>query len=147
MSYTPTGTGPIMNAVNQVITDMDNALQFQFTTSAAIAAGQEVALNTDGTIKLKAAADYPIGVCIIGAASGGRATIRLNASERLVGAAGAAAINSGVLVTPDGTINANGYPNYIAAVTGNYSRAIAMSVAAAQNATFAILLLEATVKI
>lgn len=93
-------------------------------SGAEIFAGQEVFISGDREVSPRnAGAQIPIGVCIVGAADGDRVSIRsLFYSDLNANAAGA--IAAGVLVRPDGTRDASGRPNYVAAATGELASGI-----------------------
>lgn len=121
-------TGTIDNAAPQVITDLKHdALQLGFTndSGAALSEGQEVILKTAGTVdKRSSGTTRPIGVVIKGGANAARVTVRTCFTAVLNGIAKGGTINAGTFVKPNGTLNADGKPQYVAAVAGDYSLAI-----------------------
>jgi len=129
-------TGTIQDPAVQVIQNLrHDALQHGFTNSegAALSKGDEVYLDTDGSVKLRdAATQVPIGVVVVGAADGERVTVRdFFTMELNVVNGGAGAINPGQFVVPLGTKDSDGYPEYDAAAAGNYSCAIVINGGAA----------------
>lgn len=132
-------TGTVQNSPTQVIQNMtSDALQLTFVNSegAALKAGQEVKLHTDGTIKLrKLQTDSCLGVVMKGAEDGARATIRIAAHVTLLGVAKGGTLTAGTLVYPDGTVNADGYPSYLTSTkaNGNISQAIVLRGATVTN--------------
>ena len=121
-------TGTIDNAAPQVITDLKHdALQLGFTndSGAALSEGQEVILKTAGTVdKRSSGTTRPIGVVIKGGANAARVTVRTCFTAVLNGIAKGGTINAGTFVKPNGTLNADGKPQYVAAVAWDYSLAI-----------------------
>lgn len=128
-------TGTIQNPATQIIADIrHDALQHGYTnsTGAALAKGDEVYLDTDGTVKLRTAGTQkPLGVVMVGGADGERVTVRDFFTLVLdVLNGGVGAINAGALVVPLGT-KTNDIPEYDAAAATEQSCAMVIVGAAA----------------
>ena len=123
------GTGPIQNPKTQVIRNMKHdALQIEFTNDngSALVEGQEVYVKSNGKVAVRSTgAQIPVGVIMRGGADGDRVLVRTFFTLTLTGTCKTADIASGALIRQDGTVDANGVPNVIAAASGNIACAIA----------------------
>ena len=88
-------------------------------------AGQEVVLNGDLQVAHKTTATViPIGIVDVGGADSELVTVATNFQRTLKGTAKLGAFTAGDLVVPNGTVGADGVPEYVAAVATNYAQAI-----------------------
>lgn len=124
-------TGTIQNAALQVIGNMKHdALQYTFTNSqgAALAKGDEVYLHTDGSVKLRnAGTQRPLGVVVVGGDDGERVTVRtyFTVEMDVINNSGGD-VDAGDLLVPEGVKDADGRPQYVAAVATNLVCAVAL---------------------
>jgi len=126
-------TGSIQTTPTQVIKNMtSDALQLTFVSSAGseIKAGQEVYQHTDGTVKKRTlGTQIPLGIALSDTPDGERVLVRVPHQMVIEGIAKGGALNAGVAVVPDGTLNADGYPNYVAAGASAYVSAFTLKAA------------------
>lgn len=121
-------TGSIQATPTQVINNMtSDVLQLSFLSSdaAAMKAGQEVYQHTDGSIKKRTTGTQkPLGILMSDCPIGERGLVRVPFHLVLTATVKTANLNAGVEVKPDGTLDADGYPNYVAAVSGDYVQSL-----------------------
>ena len=142
-------TGSIQSAAVVIMTDMrHDALQFTFVNDSGgeLTDGQELILKTDGTIdKRDAGTEIPFGVVMIGAANGAKVTARTFFTVTVKAKAIGGAINSGVFMKPNGNKDSTtNIPEYIAAVSGDYSVGLVIN-GAAENGELLIGILDGPV--
>lgn len=146
----PESTGTVQSAAAQTITDMrHDVLQNQYVNDSggALEPGMEVILKTDDTIdKRDAGTEFPFGIVVLGGADGEKVTIRSFFQSIIKGIATGGAITSGVFVKPNGVLDANDKPQYVAVAAGDYAAAHVL-VGAAEDAEITIGILESPVNI
>lgn len=130
-------TGTIQDAAPQVITDMrSDALQLSFVndSGAALAAGDEVILKTDGTVDIRdAGTELPLGVVIKGAADGERVTVRTPFTAVIKAIATGGTINAGSFVKPNGSKTLS-IPQYVVVSANDYAIGLVLKGATVGNA-------------
>lgn len=95
---------------------------------AAMVAGQECIINGNMTIgKRTLGTQFPIGVVDVGGADGTLVAVATCFQRSLVAHCKGAAIAANAFVKPNGTVNADGSPEYVATVAGDYVSAICIS--------------------
>ncbi|MAX80381.1 MAG: hypothetical protein CL843_09415 [Crocinitomicaceae bacterium] len=112
-------TGSIHNASVTVFQDQKHdALQLGFTNDSGgdLVKGQEVYLKSAGGVdKRTDGSTIPLGVVIVGAEDGEKVTVRTFFTVSVTGVAKTNALNYGVAVVPNGTVDSSGRPEYVAA--------------------------------
>jgi hypothetical protein len=130
MDTPSTGTGSIESSAPQTITDIRaSALQLGFNNNAnALTSGMEVYLKNDGSVDTRTmGSQFPLGVVIVGCLANLRATIRTYFTLVISGTAFGGTLVPGTLVVPNGTYDANGIPQYIAAVSGDFATGLVIN--------------------
>lgn len=95
---------------------------------ATIGVNQEVYISANNTVtKRSVGTQFPIGICTKGGVVGELVTIQANILRDTLGIAKGGTINAGVFVKPNGNVNANGIPEFVAAVAGDYANAIVLA--------------------
>ncbi len=105
-------------------------LTFLNGSGAELKAGQEVFISANMTVnKRTTGAQFPIGVVSIGGADAENVTVACCIQRSLKAHAKGGTLAAGVFVKPNGTYNADGTPEYIAAAPalGDYVSAIVLS--------------------
>lgn len=143
-------TGTVDSSAPQVITDqVSDALQLSFVNSsgAALTQGQEVTLKSDGTLdKRDAGTDKPLGIVMVGAVDGARATVRTPFIAVVNAIAIGGTINANTYVKPNGTKNSDNYPQYVACAAGDYASALVIK-GGAVNTVIKVAILNAPFQI
>lgn len=133
----------IQNASKTVIRyDRSYGLNLSFINDngAALEKGMEVKVDGNNLVAERAAGDFPIGYVTVGGADGERVTVRVIGEAVMKAHAKGGTIAAGAFVKPNGTINASGLPEYVAATTG-YALAIVIT-GGAVDTDLDILILE-----
>lgn len=95
-----------------------DSLQLGFTNDSGgdLKRGQEVFLKSAGGVgKRVDGSTIPLGVVIVGGADGEKVTVRTFFTASVTGLAKTNALNYGVPVVPNGNLDADGRPEYVAA--------------------------------
>lgn len=118
-------TGTVHNAATLVITDMNSDwLQIGFTNDSGetLTEGREVVVKATGTVDKKSDGTKPtLGVVVVGGKNGEKVTVRVLALLLINGKAKGGTIATGKFVVPNGTVDANGVPGYVEAVSDDVS--------------------------
>lgn len=146
----PTGTGSIESEAPQVVTDWkSDALQFGFTNDSGVELkqGREVILKTTGLLdKRSAGSEIPLGVVVIGGIDGARCTVRTGFTAAIKAKAIGGTLNAGTYVVPNGNVDSDGIPEYIAAVAKDYATGYVIKGGAA-NASIKVGILDTAVTV
>jgi len=107
--------------------------------------GQEVYISANNTVtKRTLGSQFPIGYVKVGGELSDLISVIVNASSDLQAKAIGGTLSAGSFVKPNGNKDADGIPEYVAAVEGDYAMGIVLSGGSA-NAAIVVLLLEAPV--
>lgn len=94
----------------------------------AIGVNQEVYISGNNTVsKRTTGTQFPIGVCTKGGTTGELITVQANIMRDSLGIAKGGTINAGAFVKPNGNVNADGIPEFVAAATGDFANAIVLA--------------------
>lgn len=143
------GTGAIQDRSLSPIKWFNGDAVTFLNSGAAVKKGQVVRITGDYTVGLKTAANHiGIGIAQADAADGDNiAIIPVLAGAEVSAVAKGGTLNAGTTVRADGTLGANGLPNYIAATTtGDFADGVVLKGGAAA-ATITVLLFNSLVKI
>lgn len=143
------GTGTIRGAAPMFFMDIKNdeiTVSFQNNSGEVLTQGQEVVMEAAGTItKRTTAAQFPLGIVVVGAPDGERATVNVLASYTAEAEAGED-LAAGDFVFQNGTKNTNGLPVYMACGTGEQSVAVVMK-GGLTGAAIKVIILKAVVTV
>ncbi len=107
--------------------------------SGAIAQNQEVYISANNTVaKRTTGVQIPIGIATVGGADGDKIAVQSNVLRDSLGIATGGTLAAGALVKQNGTVNADGIPQYVAGAVGDYLSAIVLQGGAA-NAEIRVL--------
>lgn len=96
---------------------------------ATLKVGQEVVLENNLTVqKRSAGSEFPIGVVTVGGIDGDLVTVATCFQRTTLAIAKGGTINVNTFVKPNGTVQASGIPEYVAAVAPIYSNGTTTSV-------------------
>lgn len=96
-------------------------------SGAAIKEGREAVISGDLTITHRTlGTQFPIGIVTVGGPTSDKITVHTCFQRTLKAHAKGGTINAGTFVKPNGTYNADGTPEYVAAVAGDYVSAIVL---------------------
>lgn len=143
------GTGTIRGAAPMFFMDIKNdeiTVSFQNNSGEVLTQGQEVVMEAAGTItKRTTAAQFPLGIVVVGAPDGERATVNVLASYTAEAEAGED-LAAGDFVFQNGTKNTNGLPVYMPCGTGEQSVAVVMK-GGLTGAAIKVIILKAVVTV
>lgn len=121
---------PIQSAEISLITRKERyalVMSFENGEGADLAQGEEVYVNDDFEVsKRDLGTDFPIGVVLKGASNGEQVTVLTNFSATGPAIIKTSATTAGSFVKPNGTLETDGRPQYIAAVANDYAQAIVL---------------------
>jgi len=139
------GTGTVQGRQTTLSKHFDQAgirLSMNNGEGAEIKAGTEVNLTGDNEVSIRdTATDRPFGVCEIGGADGEKVTVHVHGQRTLQVVATGGAFTAGDLVKYTGTHDANGVPNYVAAVASDLITALVIK-GAAQDAVAEVVIMN-----
>lgn len=104
-------------------------LSFINDVNSALVAGQEVFISGNGIVtKRLLGSSFPAGIVTVGGAVGDLVTVHTPFQRTLKAHAKGGTLAAGVFVKPNGTLNADGKPEYVAAapVLGDFVSAIVL---------------------
>lgn len=144
-------TGTVENLAPQVLTDFSHGnLQFGFTNGSGgkLSVGQEVIFKSDGTIdKRTTGTQKPLGIVVVESADATiKATVRVAFMSAGNGVAFGGTLNPGDYVKQNGTLNGDGYPQYVVCASGDYALAQVIK-GGAVNASVVVGILNSPVKV
>ncbi len=93
-------------------------------SGSALVPGQEVYISADLSVSKRTGAQFPAGVVTVGGADGKYVSVYTPFSRTIQAHSKGGTINFGTFVKPNGTVNADGMPEYVAAVAGDYASAL-----------------------
>lgn len=94
--------------------------------TVALEAGTELTLIGAKNVRKRAAGEPFVGIVYIGAEVGEQVVVSVT-YQNIIRAASSVAITAGSNIVPNGTVLADGRPQYIAGVAGNVSHAVALT--------------------
>lgn len=108
------------------------------TEDTTLVEGQAVYINGNGTVaKQTAGNQFPIGFVYTPTNNKGYVGVGMTAfGSTLKGSAKGGTLTFGSFVRQDGTLDANGLPNFVAAASGEFASAIVIEGAAAGSAIY-----------
>lgn len=110
---------------------------------AEIKNGTEVTLTGDNTVSIRdTATELPFGICEVGGADGEKVTVHVFGQRTLNCVATGGAFAAGDFVKYEGTHNADGVPNYVAAASGDKVNAIVLKGAAQDSVSELVILTQ-----
>lgn len=115
-------------------------------SSATLEEGQEVYIFGNNSVKKRTSgATFCLGEVVVGGEAGAMVSVQVRGKHTLDCVAIGGAFTAGDFVKPNGNINANGLPEYIASNTDDYVSAVVIY-GATENGTARLLLLDSSFK-
>lgn len=125
-------TGSIHDASKTLSKHAESAMVFLTLTNGAggnIKDGQEVYISANNTVSIRTlGTQFPIGICTVGKVPHRETVAVASAFQRdILGIATGGAIAAGAFVRTNGTLNADGVPQYVACVADDYAMGVVLS--------------------
>lgn len=141
-------TGTVQSAKVTIVKDLRKdilALSFVNDSGGELFSGQEVTLKTDGTIdKRDAGTELPLGTVKIGAVDSERVVVYTVFKHSVKGIATGGALDAGVYVKPNGTLDSSNRPQYVAIGDEEYALGLTIT-SALEDAEILVGIMESPV--
>lgn len=120
-------TGTIQTPNPTIFPQMEEeSLKLSLIAGVDLAKGVEVRLSADNTVNTRTGTQFPIGVVDLAGLNGANVTVQTVFSRTMKAIAKGGTIASGAFVKPNGTLNADGRPQYVACASQDFALAIVL---------------------